>query len=397
MTGGRPPVTPVKKKRRTWSFQMDALDHAHLRWLDDQYRGRLTVAGRAVFWGTVAACVLLLGGISAGLARTAGIFLALCAVSTLSRSPPASALQARRRLPPPPVTGEIWRYTVEIENTGATPLYDLHIEERGLPAMLRPAGEPPVLARLDPGARATVHMQLLARRRGRCTLSRLQIANAGPLGLIKSGLQIGTPDRFLVYPKVTPVPALDLPAAPAPQPGGIPVAARVGESAEFLSLRPWRPGDRLRDVDWRALARTGRAVSREYQQEYFIRLALVVDVSSPSLAEDHRVETALSLAAGVTDHLARQDFIIDIFAAGDGILRLQAGLGLDHLDNILEQMAAIEPGAELDTEQIAAVIGEEAQRLSAVIFIFTGWDQRRAELVERVRGMGVEVVRLGEP
>lgn len=367
---------------------MEAMDHAHLRWLDDQYRGRLTGEGRIALWGTVAACLLLLGGISAGLARTAGLFLALCGVAALSR-PPKMRLTARRLLPPPPAAGEVWAYTVEIGNLGPAALTDLHVEERGLPAMLRPDGEPPILASLGPGETARITLRLRARRRGACTLSRLQIAATDPLGLVKRGVILDLPDRFLVYPALLPSPDLDLPAAPAPQPGGIPVATRVGESAEFLALRPWRPGDRLRDMDWRAFARTGRPAAREYQEEYFVRLALVVDVSSPSLAEDRRVEQALSLAAGIVDHLARRDFLLDIFAAGTDILRFQAGRGTDHLDHVLARMAEIEPGPALDTEAVAAALAAEARQLSAVIFLFTGRSPDRARLAEQARALGL--------
>ena len=381
----------TRARRRNWSFQMEAMDHAHLRWLDDQYRGRLTEEGRIALWGVVAACLLLLGGISAGLARTAGLFLALAGVAWLSRPPPMR-LRARRLLPPPPAAGEVWGYTVEIENLGAEILTDLHVEERGLPAMLRPAGEPPVILSLAPGEIARVTLQLHARRRGACVLDRLQIASAGSLGMVKRGVILDLPDRFLVYPAVLPCPDLDLPASPAPQPGGIPLAARVGESAEFLALRPWRPGDRLRDMDWRAFARTGRPAAREYQEEYFVRLALVVDISSPSLAEDARVERALSRAAGIIDHLARRDFLLDIFAAGSEIHRLQAGRGVGHLDHVLGQMAALTPGPDLDSSAIAAALAAEARQLSAVFFLFTARSPERESLIGRVREMGLLVV-----
>ena len=65
------------------------------------------------------------------------------------------------------------------------------------------------------------------------------------------------------------------------QPGGVALASSIGESDEFVALRDYRAGDPMRRIHWRSWARVGRPVVREYQDEFFVRHALVLDTFAP--------------------------------------------------------------------------------------------------------------------
>ncbi len=129
----------------------------------------------------------------------------------------------------------------------------------------------------------------------------------------------------MVYPKVTEIHDLVVPHSRNHQPGGIALASHVGESTEFLGTRDWREGDRVRDIHWPSSARAGRLIAREFQEEYFVRLAVVLDIDAPRARDQARLEKAISLTAGITDALARKEYIVDIFAAGDHVYHFQAG------------------------------------------------------------------------
>jgi uncharacterized protein (DUF58 family) len=55
---------------------------------------------------------------------------------------------------------------------------------------------------------------------------------------------------------------------------------RRGASVEFADYRDYYPGDDLRRIDWRLLARTDRAHIREAHEETPLRILLLLDVSS---------------------------------------------------------------------------------------------------------------------
>jgi uncharacterized protein (DUF58 family) len=377
--------------RRRWSFFMSPLEHRFLRGLDDRYRGWLTPAGRVLLWAGICAWVLMLGGLQVPLVACfsfcAGALLCAAVLGAFFRP----RLKLSRRLPPPPSAGDELSYRVVVENVGRLTARNVLIEERGLPFELRPAGEPEQIDKLAPGERAEVTLRLRCSARGAYALERLQGSSAFPAALVKWPRRDRRSDRLLVYPRFTPLEAFEVPHGRNYQPGGISIASNVGESTEFFGARDFREGDRPRDIHWPSFARTGRLIVKEFHEEYFVRLAMVLDVEARTARDEQLLETALQAAAGIADALARKDYIIDLFAAGGEIHHFRAGRALLHFDNLLQILACIEGGDRLDVPALEAALLPEARRLSAVVLVMMDWDDRRAQLVNRLKELGVAV------
>lgn len=378
-------------RRKRWSFFMGPLENRGVRWCDEFHRSELTVGGRAMFWGMIGSGMMLMGGLTQPQAICFGFCTSALVIAGIAGVFFRPRLRLTRHIHSYPSAGEIYQYRVDVQNIGTRVARNVVVEERGLPPDLRPHGESPLIQSLSPGETTTVTLQLLCISRDNFELNRLQAATTYPMGLVKSGKKSKTPDRLVVYPKVTDVGEFEVPCSQTHQPGGIAVASHVGESTEFLGTRDWRQGDRLRDIHWPSTARTGRLITREYQEEYFVRLAIILDVDAPKSRDEPRLEKAISLAAGITDSLARQDYLVDIFAAGDDVYHFQTGRALAHLDNILELLACLEPGNHLDVQALETALIPEASRLSAVILVLMDWDERRSELVQNLKSYGLAI------
>lgn len=378
-------------RRRRWSFFMPALEHPPILWFDDWHRGRLTLGGRLLFWAAIVAGTLLLGELTTLLLT--GFSFSVCGLccAWLFGWLYRPKLRFARQIVNYPSAGEVFSYRVVVENIGRRPARNVFVEERGLPPDLRPVGESEPIAFLPPGESAVVTLRLKCLRRGAYELSRMQGASSLPTGLVKSGRVVRQNDRLLVCPRIALVEALDLPAVRNYQPGGISVVSHVGESTEFFGTRDWRQGDRIRDIHWPSTARTGRLIAREFQEEYFIRLALVLDIQVKSARDESLLERAVSLTAGIASVLARKDYIVDIFAAGPQVYHLQAGRALAHFDNILEILACLESGDELNVQGLETVLIPEASRLSSVVFVMLDWEPSRAAVVRNLKRLGVAV------
>lgn len=61
------------------------------------------------------------------------------------------------------------------------------------------------------------------------------------------------------------------------------LAKRMGGSGEFVDYREYTPGDDLRKLDWRVLARTGRTYLKLYQDETDLNCTLLLDASGSML------------------------------------------------------------------------------------------------------------------
>jgi len=83
---------------------------------------------------------------------------------------------------------------------------------------------------------------------------------------------------------------------------------KVGDSGEFHGIRPARPEDPPRQINWRASARAGRALANEYDLDKTGDLLLILDARPTPLgyAFDQRLfSIARAAAAGLSDSFLR--------------------------------------------------------------------------------------------
>jgi len=83
---------------------------------------------------------------------------------------------------------------------------------------------------------------------------------------------------------------------------------KVGESGEFHGIRPARPDDPPRQINWRATARTGRSLANEYDLDKTGDILLILDARPTPLgpAVDQRLfSIARAAAVGLSDSFLR--------------------------------------------------------------------------------------------
>jgi uncharacterized protein (DUF58 family) len=189
------------------------------------------------------------------------------------------------------------------------------------------------------------------------------------------------------------------------QPGGIALTSNIGESPEYIGNREYRPGDPTRHIDFRAWARLASPVVREFQEEYYNRIALVIDTFVPGRrrapAEGFpQLEAAISLGATVADALSRGEYLIDIFAAGPQLYVFRAGRHTAHFENIMEILACVDACRSDPFETVAPALSDELNAISTVVCVFLDWDASRELLVRAAAEAGCSVklliVRQGE-
>ncbi|MEW6559767.1 MAG: DUF58 domain-containing protein [Pseudomonadota bacterium] len=148
---------------------------------------------------------------------------------------------------------------------------------------LRPAGSPPSPQPVTPARRrakaaatpypwtytdcgkeaeALVTLSWTPPHRGLLPWPLLTVESQYPLGVWTAWSRWRPQGELLVLPAVE-HPAPPLPAA-RPTPGSGPAVARGGSETE--GVRPWRPGDALRQVLWKKFARSDELVSRDTAQ-----------------------------------------------------------------------------------------------------------------------------------
>ena len=243
---------------------------------------------------------------------------------------------------------------------------------------------------LPPGQRITVEMELTPLRRGRLRFAEVCIYRPEPFGLFRNRHLFPLPKVCCVLPRCYPASPLPSAGSRSYQRGGVALANAVGESEEFLSLREFRHGDVPRNIHWRSSAKLGRLVVKEFQDEYFVRRALVLETFCES-TRTAEFEAAVSVAASLAVMEPQRDSLLDLLFIEQQAHCFTAGRGLSGTVGILEVLAGVNPIVQGTIDRLTQHVLQRASSLSSVVCVLLAWDQPRQNLVESLLAMGLPV------
>ena len=294
--------------------------------------------------------------------------------------------------------GETLPIDIEIEQLRSLSAAELNVIPYGLPPDMDAESDEGIsVPSLAVGETARLRLNLLCKKRGNQRWKGYRVSTDFPFGLISAYRIFASAHPLLVHPNYTPLARMEIPIGRRYQPGGVALASKLGESFEFLGDREFRHGDNIRDIDWRATARLNQPIVREYREEYFQRVAVVLDTHLPRGAKSRRMEDferGISICAAVSDFMSRQDYIVDLFAAGPDLYHLTSGRSLAYLEQILDILACVEPTPLEPFDILEPEIQENLAQITAVICIFLDWNEARRDFVHNLsrEGTGLKIV-----
>jgi len=194
--------------------------------------------------------------------------------------------------------------------------------------VLSAAGGAAPPASVGAGSATTVSVLAPTTRRGRVPLGRLRIESTFPLGLFRAWTWVHPELECLVYPRPAP---RDREGPPPAIEAGSAHDGRARGEEDFAGLRAFRDGDPPRRIAWKAWARGGELVVKQFVGA--ARAPVVLDLAD---APGRDLEARLA-------RLAR--WVVDAEERGDRYgVRLEAretgpGTGLAHRNRCLAQLA----------------------------------------------------------
>ena len=365
---------------------------ATLTWARHFLMDRLTAPGRVLL------AVGVLVTASSAITLAAKMYFVFCSLASLALLSLPLARMARvplkvdLHLASRATCGATTKAVLQIANPTRRAAVDLGFALDGLPSQLE--AEPLMTDPLKPGEKRELTFQVGLKRRGYYQIRGVRQETWFPFGLWRDLYLHKQPHTLLVYPRFSPLVSLDMPVGRRYQPGGVALSSHIGDSTEFLGVRDFRPGDSIRNIHWKSWGRVGQPVVKEFPEEFFCKIALVLDTFlPPGSGETYRedFEAILSTAASIADHLSHTEYIVDLFAAGPDLYTLEAGRNLAHLDNVLDVLACLEPSFEEPFERVAPVLTEHLSTITTVVFIMLDWDQARERMVRVVQDHGPAV------
>jgi uncharacterized protein (DUF58 family) len=275
-----------------------------LRWITYRMEYRLTREG----WIYIGAIVLVaLAAINTG---NNLLFLVLaCLIASILMSGVLSSLtlagvELHLQLPEHIFAGQTVRGTVALKNEKQSiPSFSLRVEgvnkkNAGAPMFSIPVYFP-YLPRHE-SVKQSVPLQFA--RRGRYRQESFRIVTRFPFGFLQKARRLDMGSEVLVYPSVEAT-AEFLDVLPGIQ-GAIESLAK-GRGQDLYALRDYLPTDSARHVHWKASARLGSLMVREFAREDDLRVLLVFDPHSQAAKPDatatekEQFERAVDLCAAI--------------------------------------------------------------------------------------------------
>jgi uncharacterized protein (DUF58 family) len=254
-------------------------------------------------------------------------------------------------------------------------------------ADVKPAEIPP----LPPNGEGEVRMELFPRRRGILLFQGVTVARPDPFGLFRAFVRLSVSQKVLILPKRYPLPLIALPGAVRYQEGGVALAANVGHSEEFVALRDYRRGDPQRHIHWRSWAKTGKPIVKEFEDEFFVRHALVLDTFDEEPNSD-LLDEAVSVAASFACTILTQESLLDLLFVGSQSYCFTAGRGLAHADQMLEILASVNNCADEPFSTLEHLVLNHISLVSGCICVLQRWDNARRRFIDKLKALGVPLL-----
>lgn len=228
-----------------------------------------------------------------------------------------------------------------------------------------------VVDELRPGCAGQAALSVTPLRRGWLQFDAVRLLQADPLGLCHAVRTLQLSDRLLSRPALVPMANFSVPA-PRAQRRDQGQSRRRGDGLEFFALRDYRPGDPWKHIDWRASARRGQPIVRQFAIDARQTPRLVVDTAAAQrLHGDFEAMVTVAASLLVAAHDEQRGLALTLLTANGPDQRL--ALVGDALDALAELM----PSGE-DTAAAWQRLDDELEPGLPLLVVCARWDDQRA-------------------
>ncbi|HEX9457372.1 MAG TPA: DUF58 domain-containing protein [Candidatus Acidoferrum sp.] len=297
-----------------------------LRWIGYKMEYRISREGWIYFAGIILVALAALNTGNNLLFLILSSLVAIVLMSGILSSITLSGIEMRLLLPEHIFAGQPVRAVVELENAKLTlPSFSLRVEAArtkgsSAVAMLETPVYFPYLPKND---RVQQMVPMLFPRRGVYRQEAFRIVTRFPFGFLQKARHLNLKTEALVYPSVEPTEEyLDI----LPGLQGALESLVKGRGQDLYALRDYLPTDSARHVHWKASARLGSLMVREFTREDESRILLVLDphvsaAESSGLASgvattNDRFERAVTICASLAWHFYERNFSLQFRSAG---------------------------------------------------------------------------------
>jgi uncharacterized protein (DUF58 family) len=258
----------------------------------------------------------------------------------------------RLRPVPPFRAGQDASVWVELRNRKRLlPSYALWLDMVARPSGVE--GRLVLPGRLDVGGElGRLEWRFRPARRGLETVTLDAVGSLFPFGFMRKSASTGLSTQVIVWPER--VACHFIGAAAARFRRESQEVARPGTGSDLLNLRPYRAGDPLRHIHWKASARLRQLFVRQHATEGAATFGVLMETSASVWTRPEQFELLCSFAGSLAEELFRLGRLESLAIDGEAPLPV---LRVRDLETWLDRLALLEPSAPVRRRVAAGARG----------------------------------------
>ncbi len=318
-----------------------------LRWIGYRMEYRVTLAGWIYAGGILLVALAALNTGNNLLFLILASLIASILMSGILSSITLAGVELRIQPPEHIFANQLVRAAVELENQKVWfPSFSLRVEsggkkkKTGTEALLETPVFFPYLPRRQSLAQS---VPLLFPKRGAYRAESFRIVTRFPFGFLQKARRVDLATEVLVYPSVEATSEL-LEVMPGIE--GAMESLAKGRGQDLYALRDYLPNDSARHVHWKASARLGSLMVREFAMEEECNVLLVFDPHSPAASvfaspqEKLGFERAVQMCAAIAWSFQERSGLLEYRSVNSEVPGAPA---TENIFAILRHLAAVQP------------------------------------------------------
>jgi uncharacterized protein (DUF58 family) len=198
--------------------------------------------------------------------------------------------------------------------------------------------------RLEPAGAATIEWGYRPLRRGAAVLELAGVGSLFPFGFLRKNIGASLRQTVLVWPaQVEYQWRASVAAQSGVQQGRRTTRAGIGE--DLLALRKYAQGDSHRLIHWKASARLGQLMVRQFAAENRDGYTLSLDATTGGWTHPEQFELLCSLAGTLAEDLFATGQLRGVSVNGQGVREIRKGRDVE---TFLDELAVLQTGQVVD-------------------------------------------------
>jgi hypothetical protein len=206
--------------------------------------------------------------------------------------------------------------TLTLTNRWPWPAFGLFVEADHQIASLASDPDQPICLSLVPGlAESQFEWECVPGARGVYPKRAVRLATAFPFGVWTCYRELAVESPLIVWPHTTRL--VDVPESSGTPNAGIGTTSpQIGDEGDWMGVRPYRPGDTLRQVHWAQTARRDQLIVFERQSRARQEVAIWFDSFGSTHIDDELTNELIRILASIANHFVYHSWSVRVSMNG---------------------------------------------------------------------------------